>query len=51
MALMVALGMMSLVWIGVLALVVFVQKAAPLGERSPRALALALATAAVFTWI
>jgi predicted metal-binding membrane protein len=51
MALMVALGLMSLVWIAVLALVVLVQKAAPFGERSPRVLALALATAAVATWI
>ena len=52
MALMVALGLMSLVWIAVLALVVLVQKAAPFGERSPRVLALALATAAVAAiWI
>jgi predicted metal-binding membrane protein len=51
MALMVALGLMSLVWIGLLALVVFVQKAAPFGERSPRVLALLLATAALVTWI
>ena len=51
MVLMVALGLMSVVWIAVLALVVAVQKAAPFGERSPRVLALALATAAVVTWI
>ena len=51
MTLMVALGLMSLGWVGLLALVVFVQKAAPFGERSPRVLALALATAAVLTWI
>jgi predicted metal-binding membrane protein len=51
MALMVALGLMSLAWVGLLALVVLVQKAAPFGERSPRVLALALATAAVLTWI
>ena len=51
MALMVALGLMSIAWIALLALVVFVQKAAPFGRRSPRVLALALATAAVVTWI
>jgi predicted metal-binding membrane protein len=51
MALMVALGLMSLAWIGVLAVVVFMQKAAPLGERSPYVLACALVTAAVATWI
>ena len=51
MVLMVALGLMSLAWVGLLALVVLVQKAAPFGERSPRVLALALATAAVVTWI
>ncbi len=50
MALMVALGLMSVAWIAVLALVVLVQKAAPLGERSPRLLALALVTAAVVAW-
>ena len=42
---------MSLAWIALLALVVLVQKAAPFGERSPRVLALVLATAAVATWI
>jgi predicted metal-binding membrane protein len=41
----------ALAWIGILALVVLVQKAAPLGERSTRVPALALATAAVVTWI
>jgi len=51
MALMVALGLMSIAWIALLALVVLVQKAAPFGRRSPRVLALALATAAVVTWI
>ena len=51
MAMMVALGLMSLVWVGVLALVVFVQKVSPLGERSPRVLASGLVVAAVTTWI
>ncbi len=51
MALMVELGLMGFVWVGVLALVVLVPKAAPFGERSPRLLALVLATAAVMTWI
>jgi predicted metal-binding membrane protein len=51
MAMMVALELMSLVWVGVLALVVFVQKAAPLGERSPGVLASGLVIAAVATWI
>jgi predicted metal-binding membrane protein len=50
MGLMVALGLMSVVWMAVLALVVLVQKAAPFGERSPRVLALALASAAVVAW-
>jgi predicted metal-binding membrane protein len=51
MTVMVALGLMSLAWVGLLAVVVFVQKAAPFGERSPHVLALALVTAAVATWI
>jgi predicted metal-binding membrane protein len=51
MALMVALELMSVAWIGVLAVVVFVQKAAPFGERSPHVLASALVIAAVATWI
>jgi predicted metal-binding membrane protein len=49
MALMLALGLMGLGWTLVLALVVFAQKVAPLGERSPRALALLLGTGAVAT--
>jgi predicted metal-binding membrane protein len=51
MAVMVALGLMSLAWAGLLAVVVFVQKAAPMGERSPYAIASALVIAAVATWI
>jgi predicted metal-binding membrane protein len=51
MALMVALGLMGIWWIALLAVVVFVQKAAPFGARSPGLLALALAGAAVVTWI
>ena len=51
MAVMIALGLMSLAWAGLLAVVVFVQKAAPLGERSPYAIASALVIAAVATWI
>jgi predicted metal-binding membrane protein len=51
MALMVGLGLMSFVWIAVLAVVVVVQKAAPFGASSPRLLALALGSAAVVTWI
>lgn len=51
MLLMLALGLMSFVWLLVLAAVVLVQKAAPFGERSPRVLAFALTTAAVFTWL
>jgi predicted metal-binding membrane protein len=51
MALMVGLGLMSFAWVVVLAFVVLVQKAAPFGARSPRLLALALASAAVLTWI
>ena len=51
MALMFGLGLMSLAWVGVLALVVVVQKAAPFGAVSPRLLALALGSAAVVTWI
>jgi predicted metal-binding membrane protein len=50
MALMVGLGLMSLAWVAVLAFVVLVQKAAPFGARSPRLVALALASAAVLTW-
>ncbi len=50
MALMVALGLMSIVWMGVLALVVLVQKASPFGVRSPRVGAAALAIAAVTVW-
>jgi predicted metal-binding membrane protein len=51
MALMVALGLMGIWWIALLAVVVFVQKAAPFGARSTGLLALALASAAVVTWI
>ena len=51
MALMVALGLMSIAWVLVLALVVVVQKAAPFGARSPAVLAFGLATAAVVTWV
>jgi predicted metal-binding membrane protein len=51
MALMVALGLMSVGWICLLAFVVLVQKAAPFGARSPRLLAIALGGAAVVTWI
>jgi predicted metal-binding membrane protein len=51
MALMVGLGLMSLAWVGVLALVVVVQKAAPFGTLSPRLLAMVLGSAAVVTWI
>lgn len=51
MGLMAGLGLMSLAWVGVLALVVLVQKAAPFGAHSPRVLALALATAAVVAWL
>jgi predicted metal-binding membrane protein len=50
MALMVVLGLMSIVWMIVLALVVAVQKAAPFGARSPRVLAVVLAVAAVVAW-
>jgi predicted metal-binding membrane protein len=50
MALMVSLGLMSVAWMLVLALVVLVQKAAPFGGRSPRVLALALVAAAVVVW-
>ena len=50
MALMVALGLMSVSWMLALAVVVLVQKAAPWGGRSPRILALALAAAATVTW-
>jgi predicted metal-binding membrane protein len=51
MALMVALGLMSIGWIALLALVVLAQKAAPFGRRSPAVLAFALAGTAVVTWI
>jgi predicted metal-binding membrane protein len=51
MAVMVALGLMSIAWVGLLAVVVFVQKATPLGERSPHVLAFALVIAALATWI
>jgi predicted metal-binding membrane protein len=51
MALMVALGLMSIWWVGVLALVVLVQKASPFGAVSPLLLSLALGSAAVITWI
>jgi len=51
MALMVALGLMSIGWIALLAVVVIVQKAAPFGQRSPVLLAYALAATAVVTWI
>jgi predicted metal-binding membrane protein len=50
MGLMLALGVMSVIWLLVLAATVLVQKAAPLGEKSPRALAFVLASAAVLTW-
>ena len=50
MALMIVLGLMSVVWMVVLALVVLVQKAAPFGERSPAVLAFFLGTAAVVAW-
>ena len=50
MAVMVALGLMSIAWMLALGLVVLVQKAAPFGGRSSRILALALIAAAVFTW-
>lgn len=51
MGLMAGLGLMSLAWVGALALVVLVQKAAPFGASSTRLLALALGSAAVLTWI
>jgi predicted metal-binding membrane protein len=50
MVLMVSLGLMSVVWMAVLAVVVVVQKAAPFGARSPRVLAVVLAVAAVVAW-
>ena len=50
MALMVALGLMSIAWMVVLAAVVLVQKASPFGGRSPRVLAAVLAIAAVVVW-
>jgi predicted metal-binding membrane protein len=51
MALVVALELMSIAWMLALAAIVLVQKAAPFGVRSPRLLALALAVAAVVTWL
>ncbi len=51
MALMIALGLMSVAWLALLALVVLVQKAAPFGARSPRWLGLALGAAAVVAWV
>jgi predicted metal-binding membrane protein len=51
MALMVALGLMSIGWIALFALVVLVQKAAPFGAASARLVALVLACTAVVTWI
>jgi predicted metal-binding membrane protein len=51
MALMVALGLMSIWWIAVLGLVVLAQKATPFGARSPVLLASVLAGTAVVTWI
>jgi predicted metal-binding membrane protein len=51
MALMVALGLMSIGWIALFALVVLVQKAAPFGAASARLVTLVLACTAVVTWI
>jgi predicted metal-binding membrane protein len=51
MALMVSLGLMSIGWIALLAVVVLVQKAAPGGAGSARLVALALVCSAVLTWI
>jgi predicted metal-binding membrane protein len=51
MALMVALGLMGLVWAALLGLVVLLQKATPFGARSPRVLALGLAAGAVVAWL
>jgi predicted metal-binding membrane protein len=51
MALMVGLGLMSIWWALMLAVVVAVQKAAPFGARSSGVLAAALASAAAIAWI
>ncbi len=51
MALMVALGLMSFLWLAVLALVVLAQKAAPFGSASSSVLAGVLASAAVVAWV
>jgi len=51
MALMVGLGLMSIWWALVLAVVVGVQKAAPLGARSSGFVAAALAGAAAIAWV
>jgi predicted metal-binding membrane protein len=51
MALMVALGLMSIGWIVLLALVVLLQKVARFGLRSPVLLGLVLVGTAVVTWI
>jgi len=50
MAMMVALGLMSFVWLGLLAAVVLVQKAAPFGVASRPVFATLLAGAAVVAW-
>jgi predicted metal-binding membrane protein len=50
MGMMVALGLMGFLWLGLLAAVVLVQKAAPFGASSRPACALALAGAAVVAW-
>jgi len=51
MGLMVALGLMNIGWLALLALIVFVQKAAPFGGRSSVVLASVLAITAVLVWI
>lgn len=51
MALMVGLGLMSIWWALVLAVVVAVQKAAPFGARSSSVVAAGLAMAAAIAWI
>jgi predicted metal-binding membrane protein len=51
MALMVGLGLMSVWWALMLAVVVAVQKAGPFGARSSGVLAAALASAAAIAWI
>jgi predicted metal-binding membrane protein len=51
MALMVGLGLMSIWWALVLAVVVAVQKAAPFGAHSSGVVAAALASAAAIAWI